>query len=167
MAKEKATSPQSKTASTWLWVAVLLFCMIWISFPTVMMVAIAMPPTLVAWIIDRTYQKSATYCVASLNFCGLFPYLVDLWLGTHSIKAAGAVMSDVFTLLAVYGSAAFGWMMFIAIPPVVATFLTVISQRRVAQLRALQREIIDEWGEGVAGMARADAGADGDDDDES
>ena len=70
------------------------------------------------------------------------------------------MMSDVFTLLAIYGSAAFGWLMFMAIPPVVATFLTVVSQRRVAQLRTLQREIIDEWGESVAGRATGEiAGA--------
>ena len=117
------------------------------------MLGIGMPPTLVAWMIDRTYQKSATYCVAGLNFCGLFPYLLDLWLGLHSADSAFSMMSDVFTLLAIYGSAAFGWMMFIAIPPVVATFLTVIAQRRVAQLRTLQRNIINEWGEGVARAA--------------
>lgn len=153
MAKKKESAPRSRTANIWLWVAVLLFCLIWISFPTVMMIAIGMPPTLVAWIIDRTYQKSATFCVAGLNFCGLFPFLMDLWFGTHSIKTAGAMMSDVFTLLAIYGSAAFGWMMFMAVPPVIATFLTVVSQRRVAQLRTLQRDIIAEWGESVAGAA--------------
>ncbi|MBL6945739.1 MAG: hypothetical protein ISR47_03790 [Rhodospirillales bacterium] len=122
------------------------------------MLGIGMPPTLVAWMIDRTYQKSATYCVAGLNFCGLFPYLLDLWLGLHSVDSAFSMMSDVFTLLAIYGSAAFGWMMFIAIPPVVATFLTVIAQRRVAQLRTLQRDIISEWGEGVARAAMGEGG---------
>lgn len=134
----------------------LFLCVVWLSPPTVMMVAIAMPPTLVAWIIDRSHQKSATYCVAGMNFCGLFPFLMDLWMGTHSMKAAGAIITDVFTLLVIYAAAAFGWLLFVAIPPVVGTFLTVMAQRRVSQLRNHQRQIISEWGEGITRAAGAD-----------
>ena len=91
-----------------------------------------------------------------MNFCGLFPYLMDLWMGAHTLKAAGAMVTDVFTLLVVYGAAAFGWIIYITIPPVVSTFLTVMAQRRVAQLRTLQRQIIEEWGEGVARSVRGE-----------
>jgi hypothetical protein len=42
------------------------------------------------------------------------------------------------------------WMIFIAIPPVVGAFLTVMAQRRVSQLRRDQKELIEEWGEDVA-----------------
>lgn len=155
MAKEAARRRGTGKSRAAAWAVVLILCLIWLSPPTVMMIAIAMPPTVVAWIIDRSHQKSATYCVAGMNFCGLFPFLMDLWLGTHSLKAAGAIVTDVYTLLVVYGAAAFGWMLFVAIPPVVGTFLTVMAQRRVSQLRSHQRQIINEWGEGVTRAAGA------------
>ncbi|MDX9859761.1 MAG: hypothetical protein RBS99_02480 [Rhodospirillales bacterium] len=135
---------------TALWLFVLVVGLIWLSPATILVMVVGMPPTVVAWIIDRSYQKSASYCVAGMNFCGLFPYLMDLWMGANSMKAAAAVVTDVFALLVIYGAAAFGWMIYITIPPVVGTFLTVMAQRRVVQLRTLQRQIIDEWGESVA-----------------
>jgi len=151
MAKPSSSeNPPRKTNWTALWLFVLIVGLIWISLPTVLMIIVGMPPTVVAWIIDRSYQKSATYCVAGMNFCGLFPYLMDLWMGVHSLKAASVIVTDVFALLVIYGAAAFGWMIYITVPPVVATFLTVMAQRRVAQLRTLQRHIIEEWGESVS-----------------
>lgn len=139
-----------KTNWTALWLFVLIVGLIWLSPATILIMVVGMPPTVVAWIIDRSYQKSASYCVAGMNFCGLFPYLMDLWMGANNVKAATAVVTDVFALLVIYGAAAFGWMIYITIPPVVGTFLTVMAQRRVVQLRTLQRQIIDEWGESVA-----------------
>lgn len=153
MAEPSPDTRMRKTNWTALWLFVLIVGLIWISLPTVLVIVIGMPPTLVAWIIDRSYQKSASYCVAGMNFCGMFPYLMDLWMGVHSLKAAGAIVTDVFALLVIYGAAAFGWMIYITIPPVVATFLTVMAQRRVAQLRTLQRQIVEEWGESVARTA--------------
>jgi len=43
----------------------------------------------------------------------------------------------------IYGSAAFGWMLYIALPPVVTTFLSVMSENRVAILKQNQANIID------------------------
>ncbi len=57
-------SPDGKTTrkTNWtaLWLFVLIVGLIWISLPTVLMIVVGMPPTFVAWIIDRSYQKSAT-----------------------------------------------------------------------------------------------------------
>ena len=142
-----------KTNWTALWLFVLIVGLIWLSPATILIMVVGMPPTVVAWIIDRSYQKSASYCVAGMNFCGLFPYLMALWMGANNVKAATAIVTDVFSLLVIYGAAAFGWMLYIIIPPVVGTFLTVMAQRRVAQLRTLQRQIIDEWGESVSHSA--------------
>ncbi|MCG8510029.1 MAG: hypothetical protein MI741_12450, partial [Rhodospirillales bacterium] len=152
MAREKR---EGGSRTNWIafWIFVLIVGLIWLSLPTVLMIVVGMPPTLVAWIIDRSHQKSATFCVAGMNFCGLFPHLMDFWHGTHSLAAAGEIITNVFVLLSIYGAAAFGWMLYVAVPPVVGTFLTVMAQRRVAQLRTLQRQILEEWGESVAKAA--------------
>jgi hypothetical protein len=49
-----------------------------------------------------------------------------------------------------YSAAAFGYLMYMVIPPMVTTFLNVMAQRRIALLRAAQKKIIGEWGPEVA-----------------
>ena len=144
-------APSGKKASLALvWTALTLVGVLIISLPTVIFVFFGMLPTFVAFIVDRTSQKYAVFCVGGLNFSGVFPYLLDLWAGEHTIGSAMEVLTDVFSLLLMYGAAGFGWMIFIAVPPVVGAFLTVMAQRRVSQLRRDQKELIEEWGEDVA-----------------
>ncbi|MGB0671029.1 MAG: acyl-CoA synthetase [Rhodospirillales bacterium] len=153
-----------------MWFMMTLTLLIMISLPTVVLLGIGLAPAMVAFIIDRSDQKYATFCVGGLNFCGVFPYLFDLWFGIHSIETALNIALNPFTLAVMYGSAAFGWMIYMAIPPVVSTFLTVMSQQRLQRLRARQRKLIEEWGEEVAGTAPAKPVAqqtnDDDDDDD-
>ena len=122
-----------------------------LSLPTVVLLFFAMMPAIVAFIIDRSPQKYSVYCVGGLNFCGVYPFLTDLWTGQHTVSAAADILTDVFSLLLIYSAAGFGWMIFIAVPPLVGAILTVISQRRIAQLSRIQRTLIEEWGEDVAG----------------
>jgi hypothetical protein len=127
-------------------VGTVLVFLIYFSMPTLIVLIPGMLPTGVAWICDRTEQKYATFCVGGLNLCGVFPYLMKLWTDDHSITAASGIISDVFSLMVMYSAAGFGWMMFMAIPPVVSAFLNVLAQSRVTTLRATQEEIVTEWG---------------------
>ena len=147
---EPAASPGKRVSLTPVWIALTLVGVLILSLPTVILVFFGMLPTFVALIVDRTRQKYAVFCVGGMNFSGVFPYLLDLWAGEHTIGSAMEVLTDVFSLLLMYGAAGFGWMIFIAIPPVVGAFLTVMAQRRVSQLRRDQKELIEEWGEDVA-----------------
>ena len=144
---------RKRRAAYWLWAGFAFVGLVVISLPTVMVVGLGMLPTVVAGIVDRSEQKYATCCVGGMNFSGVFPYLLDLWTGFHTFEAASDILTDVFALVVMYGTAGFGWMVFIGVPPVIATFLTVLAQRRVSQLRASQRNVVEEWGEGVAKAA--------------
>jgi hypothetical protein len=124
--------------------------MVIMSLPTVMVIVFALLPTFVAFIVDRTPEKSAVICVGSLNLCGVFPYLIDLWTGDNSMDGAILILTDVFSLVVIYGASAFGWMIFQSLPPIVATFITILAQRRVSSLRSAQSKFIEEWGSDVA-----------------
>lgn len=132
-----------------LWLSVGFVVLVIMSLPTVMIIFFGLLPTIVSAIIDRTPKKNATFCVGGINFCGVFPYMMDLWLGDNTIEGAIRILTDVFSLIIMYGAAAFGWMIFQSLPPVVATFVTVIAQSRVSSLRSTQRQLIDEWGDDV------------------
>lgn len=116
------------------------------SLPALIILIPGMLPTFVARLCDRTEQKYATFCVGGLNLCGVFPYILNLWTDNHEIGAAVGIISNIFSLLVMYAAAGFGWLMFLAIPPVVSAFLNVLAQRRVTILRATQEEILREWG---------------------
>jgi len=129
--------------------------MIAVAFPTIIVVGIAMLPAMASWITDRTDQKYGFFCVGGLNFAGMFPYLMDLWSGNHNITGALNIVTDVFALAVMYGAAMAGWMVYTVIPPVITSFMTVLTERRLSALRANQRRIVDEWGDEVTLGVRA------------
>lgn len=132
-----------------IWSLLILVLLIVVALPTVLFLTFAMLPAVCALIVDRTDEKSATFCVGGLNFCGVFPYLMELWFGDHSLDQAIRLLTDVFVLAVMYGGAGMGWMLYLSLPPVIASFIQVMSQRRLQQLRKTQQEIVEEWGEEV------------------
>ncbi len=120
------------------------------SLPSLIVFAVGLLPTFVAYLIDSSDQKFGAFCVGGLNMCGVFPYVLKLWNENHTPAAAVDVITDVFTLFIMFTAAGFGWMIFLAIPPVIASFLSVMAQTRVKTLRTIQKEIMEEWGPEVA-----------------
>ena len=152
---ETPPAPPRKTIQKVFWFGVIALAMMMISLPTVILFFLGMLPTLVAWVIDRSEGKHATFCVCGINFSGLFPYLMDIWFVNHSTDMAFRILTDVFNLMIIYGSAAFGWMLYVSVPPVVTTFLSVMSQHRMTILKTTQSDITEEWGEKVASTIEA------------
>lgn len=140
-----------------IWGLIIIALLLVVALPTVLFLAFGLLPAMVALIIDRTEEKSATFCVGGLNFCGVFPYIFELWIGDNSLEQASQMLTDVFVLAVMYGGACMGWMLYLSLPPVISSFIQVMSQRRLQQLRKTQRDIVEEWGEEVI----MDAGVDG------
>ena len=134
----------------WLGASVVLILFMAFSLPSLIILTVGLLPTGVAFIIDRSEQKSGTFCVGGMNLSGVLPFIIKLWADNHTLIVAIEIVSDVFSLLIMYAAAGFGWMMFLTVPPVIASFLSVISQTRVKVLRASQKKILDEWGPEIA-----------------
>ena len=143
-----AAQTQARGAKLVWWAIIIGIMMMW-SLSSMMILLFGMLPTLVAFIIDRSPRNYAMYCVGGMNFSGVFPYLLELWTGNHDIDTAIDILTDVFNLLVMYSGAGFGWMLFMAIPPLVGAVMTVMSERRLAHLKDSQKAIIKEWGEDV------------------
>ena len=90
--------------------------------------------------------------VGSINFIGVFPYIMSLWGGINDFNAAFTIVGDIFNLLVMYSAAAFGWFLFLTMPSIISSFVLVLQQRKVAQLRGEQKDLIDEWGAEVAAI---------------
>ena len=165
MAKKPERTPPQRTGSPagarrasvkpLLWV--FMFTLTMFVFPAMVMVLIVgMLPTLVAAFVDKTPKKFAAWCVGGMNLAGVFPSLQDLWAGETTIRQAMSILGSPADLLVMYAAAAFGWMIYIAVPPVIRSIMTVVAQHRIAQLRSDQRNLIGEWGAGIADQALLD-----------
>jgi hypothetical protein len=117
---------------------------------SVLLILVGLAPTIVAAIIDRTPKKYAAFCVGGMNFAGVFPSLMKLWDANPGVKESIAISFNPFNLTVMYGAAAFGWLIYQTVPPIVAAMIAVSAQHRIAQLRGRQRELIKEWGDAIA-----------------
>lgn len=138
--------------------------MMFFFLPTWVFLGLAMLPSIVAFIVDRTPYRYAWVSVTGLNFAGVAPYLMKLWFEAHSLSNALHIVSNPFDLIVMYGAAGLGWVLHRSIPPMVNAWLDVTSQRRLGQLRDIQRRLISEWGDEISkkeedGMATAGRGA--------
>lgn len=127
-----------------------------IFFPTVLFLFIALMPTSVAYLVERGPHKYAWMAVGGTNLMAALSTLLDLWSGPHTLMAALTLLGDVFTVMTIYGGAAAGWIMYIAVPPVVGMMDQVRGQRRIMTLRKQQRALLETWGSEVAGKEPID-----------
>ncbi|SCA58023.1 conserved membrane hypothetical protein [Candidatus Terasakiella magnetica] len=152
MAKAKMTVKKQQGGGLMLLGMMALFAaviLMLVSMASLVLVCFGMLPTFVAVLIDRSPQRFAFISVLAMNFAGIFPYLLDLWMGSNSMSVAIDTLTDVFSLFLMYGSAGLGWILFIVTPPIVTTVMTFIAQRRVSVLRASQKKLLGEWGDAV------------------
>jgi hypothetical protein len=113
--------------------------------PTAIVVAVGMLPTLVSFIVDMTPGRYACRCVAGLNVAGVAPFVDKLWTGHNDVGAAMNIIGDTLAWLAFYGSAGFGWVLFMSLPGVVATSRTLNARRLIHSLKAKQEDLSQEW----------------------
>ena len=117
--------------------------------PVCMLLVFALVPTMLAWLVDNTSGQSLIRTVAPLNLASVLPFAIKLWHEHNSLDQVFAFMSGSTTWVALYGAAAFGWLLYYLAPAVITTVL----ERRIEKLRdaAVERQkaLKDEWGDDV------------------
>lgn len=116
------------------------------TIPTVVMLCIGMLPTGVAAIVDRSLSRLSWLCVGGLNLAGLIPSLADLWQNANSVDLSLDLITDVWTLALVYGCAAAGWILYVSVPQILATFMALTAGHRVSHLKGQQNKLEEAWG---------------------
>lgn len=120
-----------------------------IIIPTVIVLAVALVPTGVAFLLERGKGYYGGLTVGAMNLPGTAPYLADLWTGGHTMAGAVGIITNVFAWLVFYGAAMFGWAIYSTTPAAVSAFMTMNSGHRITALRAQQRESVQKWGPDV------------------
>jgi hypothetical protein len=119
--------------------------------PIMMVLAVGLVPTLVAFVVDRGPERTAPLTVAAMNLVGVLPFAVQLWQGGHGIAGALLYLSDPYVWVVMYGTAAMGWGILFGVPPLVAAWIANRARARIEALRAEQGRLAAEWGNEVRG----------------
>jgi hypothetical protein len=131
------------------------------ALPTVIVLCVGMVPTIVAFIIDLTPGRYAARCVAGVNIAGVVPFMDRLWGSTNDLPAAVGIATDVYAWLAFYAAAGVGWLLFLGLPGLVASYKTFSARRKANALRERLYELKREWGSEVTGNEADDLVGDG------
>jgi hypothetical protein len=121
-----------------------------VALPTALLLALALLPAFVAVITDRSPARSATISVGALNLAGTWPFLLKLWTTGHTVVHAMEIIVQPAAWLVIYASAAVGWLLYLSFPALVSACMSIFAGRRMAQLRAQQKKLVEEWGPEVA-----------------
>lgn len=127
----------------------LLAGMTWFMLPTVVFLFFAMIPTIFALVTEKGRYRYTWICTGCLNLLGAMPWVLNMWLGRHSIEVALEMLTNVTTIITIYTIASIGWVIHKVIPPIVETYIKVSAHKRIQSLYAEQQSLIDEWGSGV------------------
>jgi len=124
--------------------------------PTMIVLAVALIPTGVAFLMERGKGYYGGITVGVMNLAGTMPYLADLWFGGHTIDGALDIITNVFAWMVFYGAAMFGWAIYSTTPSVVSTFMAMTAGHRITSLRGSQRELVQKWGPDVESIYEPD-----------
>lgn len=125
-------------------------------FDSVLVLGAGMIPTGVAYLIDRHPRKYAARTVAWMNLAGCLIVVLDLWDGAGSIEAAIEILMNPINWTIMFGSAAFGWIIYFTLPPMVAGYLQLSQEMKLKELAKSQKTLEKEWGKEVRRDAALD-----------
>jgi len=123
------------------------------ALPLCILVLAGLIPTMVAALLDRYRAKYLTRTVGAMNAAGLAPLVLQL--STHGLGMAETtrLLSSPFNWLMMYGGAAIGWALFLAMPTLARTIVDLRADQLQRQLKARADELVQEWGEEVTGRS--------------
>jgi hypothetical protein len=74
-----------------------------------------------------------------------------MWMVGISFHSLLQVINSPVSWLVMYGGAAAGWMLYFAVPPIVAMVFQVNVDETQRRLEARAKALVEEWGEEVTG----------------
>jgi hypothetical protein len=118
--------------------------------PTAIVMAAALVPSVVARIVDSSPNRYLTLTVLGLNLVGSLYFVHQVLTLGNSLEVVALVLQDSIGWLAALSGAGCGWLLYIAVPPMIAKMAEAQSALRLRRVHKDQTQLINEWGEVVA-----------------
>ena len=126
-----------------------------VALPLCLIALPGMVPTLAAVFVDRRQPRYLSFAVGTMNFAGIVPFLIIVAKGGMTFVGAAEKLADPFTWLVMYGAAAGGWGIYLAMLPLARICVEAQAGQRRRQLESAAQAIRKEWGDDVAGDAKS------------
>jgi hypothetical protein len=130
-------------------VGLIVVALMMFATPAFVLFMVGIVPAMVAVVVDREPGRNASLAVAATNIAGVAPFVVELLINGPTMARAMSMLTDVFVLAVMYGTAAIGWGLVLGMPKVAAVYINVTNEARIQVLRREQKRLVDEWGEAV------------------
>lgn len=118
--------------------------------PLAIVVVAALVPSVVARIVDSSPGRYLTFAVFSFNLVGALYFVHQVLTMGSSLEVVARVLQDSIGWLAALSGAGCGWLLFLAMPPLIAKMAEAQSALRMRRVHRDQTQLISEWGEVVA-----------------
>lgn len=158
-AKKKAPAapeqPANKGSGSYLFalIGLVMLGLMIFAAPALLLFIVGCVPAMVAFIVDREPGRNATLAVTAANIAGVAPFIVELLVNGATMARAVAMLSDVFVIAVMFGTAGIGWMLVLGMPKVAAVYIEVTNETKIKLMRREQQRLVEEWGEEVRGSA--------------
>ncbi|MBT3809705.1 MAG: hypothetical protein HOF99_09415, partial [Rhodospirillaceae bacterium] len=113
---EKKPAKQSGSAYMFVVLGMILLGLMIFAAPALLLFAVGCIPAMVAYIIDREPGRNATLTVGAANVAGVAPFIFELLLSGPTMDRALAMLSDVFVVVVMFGTAGVGWLLVLGMP---------------------------------------------------
>lgn len=122
------------------------------ALPLCILFVVGMMPTIVAAIVDSNRARYLARSVAAMNLAGLVqPLMAVLHVGI-SLASVQHVLADSLSWLSMYGAAAIGWLLTLAMPWIARVFVDMRADQLQRQLENRAEMLVKDWGEQVTGQ---------------
>jgi len=125
------------------------------ALPLCIVIAAGMAPSFVAAVTDRHPKRYLLRTLGVLNLAGMVLPLGVFFQSGFTIIGAAMVLVDPYKWLWMYGAAAVGWLIFLAMPPFARVIVDARAEKMEQDLKARSEALIEEWGEDVTGRKRS------------
>lgn len=153
--KKKPTASGGGGRLKWVGITLGFGLILFVSPAMAALTVVGLAPTLAAWLVGQgPFKNQRLRTIFLFNASGLMPYLIAVWGSGKGFSAALAIMSDIFSWLVMYGTAALGLAALWLAPQIAATFRQMAASERARRLGRMRQKIIRKWGNEIAGEVR-------------
>lgn len=124
---------------------------------TAIFLIVAMIPTFVAMIADKSKERLKSFTIGFMNFAGSFPFLMDLVTTNHTIDYAFTLVAQPATIVIIYASAGIGYLINWAVVGIVAGIMVQKAEKRLNYIEDRKAELKEQWGPEVTGDMKLDS----------
>jgi hypothetical protein len=108
-----------------------------------------MCPTIIVFFVDKDDHYSSAIAIGAMNFAGITPFVIDLWIKGQSMGNIFQLLREPGTWLIILGAAAIGQMIVAIVPQAMATVTLAHSEARIKNLKQNLELLKSSWGPDV------------------